>query len=114
MRTRIEDVAAAAGVSMKTVSRVLNNEPNVREETRDRVLDAVARLQYRPNASARSLAGPCSSVIALVYDKPSRHYLMEIQAGLFDACHAPRYNMVRAPGESGRDSVASHIQRVVE
>src|SRR3546814_6503034 len=90
MRTRIEDVAAAAGVSMKTVSRVLNNEPNVREETRERVLDAVARLQYRPNASARSIAGQRSYVIALVYDNPSRNYLMEIQAGVLDACHAHR------------------------
>ena len=41
MRSRIEDVAAVAGVSMKTVSRVLNHEPNVREETRDRVMRAV-------------------------------------------------------------------------
>src|SRR3546814_11666228 len=88
MRTRIEDVAAAAGVSMKTVSRVLNNEPNVREETRERVLDAVARLQYRPNASARSLSGQRSYVIPLVYDKPCRNYLMELQAGVRDAGHA--------------------------
>ena len=65
MRIRIEDVAAAAGVSMKTVSRVLNNEPNVREQTRQRVMQAVDRLQYRPNASARSLAGQRSYVIAL-------------------------------------------------
>ena len=53
MRNRIEDVAAAAGVSMKTVSRVLNNEPNVRQETRARVLRAVDELQYKPNPSAR-------------------------------------------------------------
>src|SRR3546814_15372283 len=97
MRTRIEDVAAAAGVSMKTVSRVLNNEPNVREETPERVLDAVARLQYRPNASARSLAGQRSYVIALVYDHPSRNSLMEIQVRLPDTRHAHRYNMVLAP-----------------
>ena len=41
MRSRIEDVAAAAGVSMKTVSRVLNNEPNVRDEMRQRVMAVV-------------------------------------------------------------------------
>src|SRR3546814_17013834 len=109
MRTRIEDVAAAAGVSMKTVSRVLNNEPNVREETRERVLDAVARLQYRPNASARSLAGQRSYVIALVYDHPSRNYLMAIQAGVPDACPAHRSNIVPAPVGSGRASVARDI-----
>lgn len=49
MRSRIEDVAAVAGVSIKTVSRVLNHEPNVREETRERVLAAVTRLGYKPN-----------------------------------------------------------------
>src|SRR3546814_2374285 len=97
---------------MKTVSRVLNNEPNGREEPRERVLEAVARLQYRPNASARSLAGQRSYVIALVYDNPSRNYLMEIQAGVLDACHAHRYNMVLAPVGSGRESVASDIRGV--
>ena len=66
MRSRIEDVAAAAGVSMKTVSRVLNNEPNVRDEMRQRVMAVVEKLQYRPNLSARSLAGQRSYVIALV------------------------------------------------
>src|SRR3546814_2617784 len=81
-------------------------------ETRERVLDAVARLQYRPNASARSLAGQRSYVIALVYDNPSRNYLMEIQAGVLDACHAHRYNMVLAPVGSGRESVASDIRGV--
>ena len=55
-RTSINDVAKAAGVAIKTVSRVLNNEPNVREETRAQVLAAVKRLNYHPSLSARSLA----------------------------------------------------------
>src|SRR3546814_16542335 len=67
-------------------------------------------LQYRPNASARSLAGQRSYVIALVYDNPSRNYLMEIQARVLDACHAHRYNMVLAPVGSGRQSVASQLR----
>ena len=76
MRSRIEDVATAAGVSMKTVSRVLNNEPNVREETRNRVMQAVEKLQYKPNLSARSLAGQRSYVVALVFYNPWRNFLM--------------------------------------
>ena len=44
----INDVARLAGVSIKTVSRVMNNEPNVREETRTKVKEAAARLHYRP------------------------------------------------------------------
>ncbi len=97
MRVRIEDVAEAAGVSMKTVSRVLNHEPNVREETRERVLDAAKRLQYRPHHSARSLAGQRSYVVTFAYDNPSLNYLMEIQSGVLEACRAHHYSLVLAP-----------------
>lgn len=93
----MEDVAAAAGVSMKTVSRVLNHEPNVREETRERVREAVARLQYRPNHSARSLAGQRSYVVTFAYDNPSMNYLMQIQSGVLEACRAQHYNLLLAP-----------------
>lgn len=102
MRSRIEDVAAVAGVSIKTVSRVLNNEPNVRAETRDRVLAAVARLGYKPNLSARSLAGQRSYALALVYNNPSRNYLMEIQNGMLEACHANHYNLILGPVGTAR------------
>jgi LacI family transcriptional regulator len=103
MGARIQDVAAAAAVSIKTVSRVLNREPNVREDTRQRVLEAVQKLQYKPNPSARSLAGQRSYVVALVYDNPSRNYLMEIQSGMLEACHANHYNLVLGPlGQGGR------------
>lgn len=106
MRTRIEDVAAAAGVSIKTVSRVLNNEPNVRDATRNRVMQAVGELQYKPNPSARSLAGQRSYVVALVYNNPSLNYLMEIQGGMLEACRANHYNLVLAPVGSGKQRTA--------
>lgn len=105
MRSRIEDVAAAAGVSIKTVSRVLNKEPNVREETQSRVLKAVQRLGYKPNPSARSLAGQRSYALALAYNNPSRNYLMEIQSGTLDACHANHYNLLLAPVGIGRHAL---------
>lgn len=97
MRTRIDDVARHAGVSLKTVSRVLNNEPNVREATRQRVQDAVAALNYRPQLSARSLAGKRSFIIALLHDNPSANYLMEVQAGLLEACEAFGYTLMLRP-----------------
>ena len=50
------DVAAVAGVSIKTVSRVVNREPHVRPATRDRVVKAIAALDYRPSQAARNLA----------------------------------------------------------
>ncbi|MDR6843224.1 LacI family DNA-binding transcriptional regulator [Pseudoxanthomonas sacheonensis] len=114
MRSRIEDVAAAAGVSMKTVSRVLNHEPNVREETRDRVTRAVEQLQYKPNLSARSLAGQRSYVVALVYNNPSRNYLMEVQSGMLEACRANHYNLVLAPVGCGKQRTADDIKGLFE
>ncbi len=114
MRSRIEDVAAAAGVSMKTVSRVLNHEPNVREETRHRVMLTVEKLQYKPNLSARSLAGQRSYVVALVYNNPSRNYLMEIQSGMLEACRANHYNLVLAPVGSGKQRTTADIKGLFE
>lgn len=105
MRSRIEDVAAAAGVSIKTVSRVLNREPNVREETQARVREAVARLGYKPNPSARSLAAQRSYALALAYNNPSRNYLMEIQSGMLEACHASHYNLLLGPVGIGRHAL---------
>jgi LacI family transcriptional regulator len=96
-RARIQEVAQSAGVSLKTVSRVLNNEPNVREETRARVEAAARALNYRPHPSARSLAGRRSFVIALLYDNPSNNYVMEILSGVLDACDEQRYHMVLLP-----------------
>ena len=80
-RKTIHDVARVAGVAIKTVSRVLNDEPNVREETRARVLAAVEQLNYSPSLSARSLAGRRSYLIGLVYENPSANYIVDVQHG---------------------------------
>ena len=62
----IRDVARAAGVSYQTVSRVINESPSVKTSTRKSVLDAIARLGFRPNRAARALAGgPVQSVTVL-------------------------------------------------
>ena len=53
----IKDVAERAGVSPKTVSRVINDEVHVRPEVREQVMRVVAELDYRPNAFARGLSG---------------------------------------------------------
>ena len=70
-KVTIDHVAKLAGVSMKTVSRVVNREPNVRESTKAKVEAAIAELNYRPNPSARNLASQRSRLIGLVYDDPS-------------------------------------------
>src|SRR3546814_5617672 len=94
MRVRLEDVARAAGVSPKTVSRVLNDEANVRGPTREKVLAAMAAMDYRPHQSARSLASNRSFLIAMLYDNPSSNYLAEIQAGVLEACDPQHYSKI--------------------
>ncbi len=75
------DVAKAAGVSVMTVSRAVNGKSHVRESTRERILDAVAKLGYVPNAEARSLACAGRCRIALLYDNPSAAFLSEFIIG---------------------------------
>ncbi|HEY5808681.1 MAG TPA: LacI family DNA-binding transcriptional regulator [Povalibacter sp.] len=90
-KASIDDVAKAAGVAIKTVSRVLNNEPNVREETRARVLVAVKKLNYHPSPSARSLASRRSYLIGLVYDNPGGNYTIEVQRGALARCREGKF-----------------------
>jgi len=112
-RVRLEDVAAAAGVSMKTVSRVLNREPNVREETRLRVQASVDALRYTPSFSARSLAGNRSFLIALLYNNPSANYLMEIMGGVLAACEAEQYTMLNCPLDADENRLLATFESLV-
>lgn len=80
----IADVAREARCSPMTVSRVINGEGKVREETRDQVLQAIARLNYTPNRAARSLAGGEQLRIALMFDNPSASYLSEFLMGALE------------------------------
>lgn len=80
----IQDVARTAGVSAMTVSRVVNGEKNVRESTRQAVLDAVERLNYSPNTAARSLAAGEATHIGLLYANPSAAYLSQFLVGALD------------------------------
>lgn len=96
-KATIDDVAELAGVSIKTVSRVVNKEPNVRAATREKVETAIAALNYRPNLSARSLAGNKSYVLALVYGHPGAHYVLDIQEGVLEVCRPQGYDLVVHP-----------------
>jgi LacI family transcriptional regulator len=102
-----------AGVSTKTVSRVLNKEARVSDETRRRVLEVVEQLQFRPSAAARSLVGRRSFQIALVCDNPSPFYVYEMQLGVRERCRADAVRMIAQPydhrGEGLMDEIASLI-----
>ena len=109
-RPTIDDVARLAGVSIKTVSRVLNNEPNVRPATRERVLGAAAELEYSPNLSARRLAANRAFVIAMLYDNPKApDYVAEIQDGALRACRARGYDLLIHPCDARSPTLVDEV-----
>ena len=81
-RSTIKDVAKRAKVSLKTVSRVINNEPAVQQRTRDKVLRAIEHLDYQPDLSARSLRSAQSFALGVVYDNPNPYYIISVQNGV--------------------------------
>ncbi len=90
----IHDVAQLAGVSIKTVSRVVNREPHVSAGTRARVDRAIQVLNYRPNIAARTLAGSRAYLVGLYFDNPSAGYVSQMQSGALRACRAAGYHLV--------------------
>lgn len=116
MRVRLEDVARTAGVSPKTVSRVLNDEANVSDTTRQRVRAAMEAMDYRPLPSARSLAGNRSFVVAMLYDNndnPASTYLAEIQDGVLEACDEHRYSMMVRPLRMRGDDFVRRLDAMI-
>lgn len=114
MRHTIKDVSRAAGVSIKTVSRVLNREPRVSETTRARVQAAVEALNYRPSLAARALAGRRSFHIALACDNPSPYFVYEMQAGIRDRCQSDGVRMISQPYDHDSDRLIDDIESLVD
>ncbi len=92
----IKDVAKLAGVSFKTVSRVINREPSVGEELQERVWAAIKELDYQPNLSARQLRG-AASFIAFIYDNPNSHYVIDMQHGILSECREQGFELLIHP-----------------
>ncbi len=119
-RATINDVAELAGVSIKTVSRVVNKEPNVRDATRAKVEKAITRLSYHPNMSARNLASPRARLIALIYhdtssyDIPSAGYVIRMQTGALSACRSADYRLVIYPCDFRTGSIGAELNAMIE
>ncbi len=109
----ILDVARHAGVSMKTVSRVLNNEAHVRPVLRAKVEVSVNSLGYRPNLAARQLAGQRSFIVAYPFNNASASYVTQVLMGAARACRDRGYHLVSEPVEID-DQMLEVIQRLVE
>lgn len=102
----IADVAAAAGCSPMTVSRVINGEARVREETRKVVKSAIAKLNYTPNRAARSLAGGEQLRIALLFDNPSASYLSELLMGALEEANRNDIHLIVQSCDIALDTMA--------
>ena len=112
-KVTINDVAKYAGVSKKTVSRVLNDEPNVSEATKEKVHKAFAELGYRPSAVARGLATNQSFLIGLVYDNPNKSYVSDIQEGALKVCDDKRYHLLIHPTDHESEELLTNIDDLV-
>ena len=93
-RVTINDVARSAGVSIKSVSRVINKEPNVRDSLREKVEVAIQQLGYIPNVAARSLAAGRSFTLGVLFDNPSPNYTLKVQEGAYAACKRFGYQLI--------------------
>jgi len=113
MKATINDVAKQAGVSIKTVSRVMNNEQSVRQATRDKVMEVVNELQYKPNLAARNLAGTKSYSIAYVYDNPNAYYVIDMQNGILSACKKQGFELLIHPCNSKADNILEEVSNMI-
>jgi LacI family transcriptional regulator len=113
-RPSIGVVAAEARVSIKTVSRVLNNASCVTAATRERVLRVIDRLNYSPSAAARRLSGHRSRLIGLPFDGAYASYVTEVQSGAMRICNAESYQLVMHACDSRAATLAEDIGLFVQ
>lgn len=115
-RPTISTVAAQAHVSIKTVSRVLNNSSCVTQATRDRVLAAIRELRFSPSPTARRLAGHRSQLIGLPFDSSATRYVTEARMGSLPTLLAANYQVVHHACDAYApdivDEVLMFVQRV--
>lgn len=112
-RATIKDVAAKAGVAVKTVSRVLNGHPYVSVDTRERVESAMKALDFRPSVAARILSGAKSNQVALIYDNHSPYYMFQIQRGCWDKCHERGIRLLAQPVDVDDPNVGEQVRGLV-
>jgi LacI family transcriptional regulator len=93
----INDVARLAGVSKKTVSRVINRSPLLNETTREKVEGVIAELGYVPNPQARALALRRNFLIGLIHDNPNAQMVLGVQEGILSAIRDTEFALVVRP-----------------
>lgn len=110
----INDVARLAGVSKKTVSRVINHSSLLNEGTRRRVETVIAQLGYIPNPQARALALRRNFLIGLVHDNPNAQTVMNVQQGMLEALYDTEFALVVRPVDRGSATMLDDLRHFLE
>ncbi|WP_048602701.1 catabolite control protein A [Rubeoparvulum massiliense] len=114
MPVTIYDVAKEAGVSMATVSRVVNGNPNVKPATRKKVKEAIQRLGYRPNAVARGLASKRTKTVGVVIPDVSNPFYSELVRGIEDIANMYDYNIFLCNSDEHKGKELRLIETMLE
>ncbi|MDP9889432.1 LacI family DNA-binding transcriptional regulator [Pseudarthrobacter enclensis] len=110
MAVTMNDVARAAGVSLKTVSNVLNDYEFIRPATKQRVQDAIAELGYEANLTARSLRSGKTSMLGLVLSDLSAPYYAELASKLMKAAARRGYRVIVEQSDAGAAAELGALQ----
>lgn len=110
----INDIARLAGVSKKTVSRVINDSPKVRPTTREKVQAVIEKYGYTPHPEARALALRKSYLVAMIYDNPSPQYIVNMQRGILDALEDSDLQLVIRPCDRNEDNYYETIRTFIK
>ena len=110
----IRDVAELAGVSKKTVSRVINDSPLVNEATRKGIQGLIKDIGYRPDPQARGLASRRSYLVGMISDNPTPQYVVNIQLGILDVLRNTGFELVVHPCDRKSDTFIEDARRFIE
>jgi LacI family transcriptional regulator len=113
-RATINDIARIANVSKKTVSRVINQSPFVKDATRAKIDAVIKQFGYAPDPQARGLAFRRSFLIGLIYDNPNAQYIVNIQDGVLDALRGSGFELVVHPCDRQSEDFVPGIRRFIE
>ncbi|WP_068545618.1 LacI family DNA-binding transcriptional regulator [Thalassotalea crassostreae] len=112
-KVNIKSVAIKSGVSIATVSRVLNNKANVKEEIKQRVLNTIEETGYQRNFQASGLRANQSFSFTLLYSDPSPSYVTQLQKGALAECERQHYSLTIYPCDHRQDDFLKKIHRLV-
>ncbi len=110
----MRDVAQEAGVSIKTVSRVVNDQGEVSDETRQRVLTTIEELGYRPSKVARALVTQRTDTVGLVLGDITNPFFPEVARGVTDSAEAHGYNVFLCNSDGKRERVSQILRSLAD